>query len=53
MQSGRAEIEKGLAEFFKANPKATAEVEVVGVRPIGRGTATAEGVVRRQVARTS
>jgi uncharacterized protein (TIGR02246 family) len=43
---GRAEIEKSLAEFFKANPKATAEVEVKSVKVIGRGTASAEGVVR-------
>src|SRR5262245_49750444 len=43
---GRAAIEKDLAAFLKANPKATAEVEVVSVRLIARGTATAEGVVR-------
>lgn len=45
-QTGRAEIEKGLAEFFQANPKATAEVTVEKVRAIGRGTASCEGVVR-------
>jgi uncharacterized protein (TIGR02246 family) len=43
---GRAELEKSLAEYFKAHPKATAEVEVKSVRVIGRGTASAEGVVR-------
>jgi uncharacterized protein (TIGR02246 family) len=44
--TGRAEIEKSLAEFFQAHPKATAEVRVESVRPLGRGLATAEGVVR-------
>ena len=43
---GRAELEKSLAEYFKAHPKATAEVEVKSVKVIGRGTASAEGVVR-------
>ena len=44
--TGRAAIEKSLAEFFKANPKAAAEVRVESVRVLGRGTASAEGVVR-------
>lgn len=43
---GRAEIEKGLAEFFKANPKATVAIEVENVRPLARGTASCEGVVK-------
>ena len=43
--SGRAEIEKSLAAHFKANPGATAEVRVESVRQMGRGLATAEGVV--------
>jgi uncharacterized protein (TIGR02246 family) len=43
---GRDAIEKGLAAFFKANPKATAEIQVESIRAIGRGTATAEGVVQ-------
>jgi uncharacterized protein (TIGR02246 family) len=46
VHSGRAAIEKGLAEFFKANPKATVEIEVENVRIIGRGTASCEGVVK-------
>jgi len=43
--TGRDEIEKSLAAFFKANPKATAEVRVESVKVMGRGLATAEGVV--------
>lgn len=46
VQTGRAAIEKGLAELFKANQKLTAEVRVESVRPLGRGTATVEGSVR-------
>lgn len=42
---GRAEIEKSLAGYFKANPKATIEVRVEAVRAMGRGLAAAEGVV--------
>jgi uncharacterized protein (TIGR02246 family) len=42
---GRAEIEKSLAAYFKANPKATIAVRVESVRAMGRGLATAEGVV--------
>ncbi len=44
--TGRAAIEKSLAEFFKEYPKATADVQIESVRLIGRGTASAEGVVR-------
>jgi len=44
-QTGRAEIEKSLASFFKANPKAVAEIRIDSVRVMGRGLATAEGVV--------
>lgn len=44
--AGRGDIEKSLAAFFKANPKATAEVVVESVRVMGRGLATVEGVVR-------
>jgi uncharacterized protein (TIGR02246 family) len=43
--TGRDEIEKSLAEFFKANPKLTVEVRVENVRIRGRGLASAEGVV--------
>lgn len=49
VQTGRAAIEKSLAEFFKANPKATAEVRVENVRSIGRGTASVEGVMLLKV----
>lgn len=49
VQTGRAAIEKSLAEFFKTNPKATAEVRVESVRAIGRGTASVEGVVLLKV----
>jgi len=45
VQNGRAAIEKNLTDFFKANPNAKAEVRVENIRLIGRGTATAEGVV--------
>jgi uncharacterized protein (TIGR02246 family) len=45
VQKGRAAIQKSLAEFFKSNPKATAEVQIESVQAIGRGTATVEGVV--------
>ncbi len=44
--TGRAAIEKSLAELFKEHPKATVDVRVESVRLIGRGTASAEGVVR-------
>lgn len=43
--TGREEIEKDLAAFFKDNPKTKVEVKVESVRPMGRGLATAEGVV--------
>jgi uncharacterized protein (TIGR02246 family) len=43
---GRAEIEKGLAAFLKANPKATVEIQVENARVLGRGIASAEGLVR-------
>lgn len=42
---GRPAIEKSLAAFFKAHPKATADVRVESVRVLGRGLASAEGVV--------
>jgi uncharacterized protein (TIGR02246 family) len=44
--TGREAIEKSLAEFFKAHPKATADIQVEKIRVLGRGTASAEGVVR-------
>jgi uncharacterized protein (TIGR02246 family) len=46
---GRAEIEKSFVEFFKARPKATAEIRVESVRVIARGLATAEGVVSLKI----
>ena len=42
---GRDEIEKSLAEFFKATPKLSVEVRVESVKVMSRGLATAEGVV--------
>lgn len=45
-QHGREAIEKGLAEFFKANPKATIEIQIENVRALGRGTASCEGAVK-------
>jgi len=42
---GRADLEKSFTELFKANPKATIEVQIESVRVIGRGTATVEGAV--------
>ena len=42
---GRAEMEKSLAAYFKAHPKATVEIRVESVRVMGRGLASAEGVV--------
>lgn len=47
--AGRVAIEKSLAAHFQAHPKAIAEVRVGSVRVLGRGTATAEGVVRVKV----
>lgn len=44
--TGRADIEKSLAEYFKANPKASADVQVKSVRMVGRGLAMVEGVVK-------
>jgi uncharacterized protein (TIGR02246 family) len=42
---GRDNIEKSLADFFKANPKATAEIRVESIKVMGRGLATVEGIV--------
>jgi uncharacterized protein (TIGR02246 family) len=42
---GRAAIEKSLADEFKAHPKSVLAVRVESVRPLGRQTALAEGVV--------
>lgn len=42
---GRDAIEKELAAFLKDHPKATVEIAVGAVRPLGRGLAAAEGVV--------
>ena len=42
----RAEIERGLAAYFKANPKATIEVRVESVRAMGRELATAGASLR-------
>ena len=47
--TGRSEIEKSLAAYFKANAKATIEVRVESVRAMGRGLATVEGVVALKV----
>jgi len=47
--TGRPAIEKSFAALFKATPKATVEVRVESVRTLGRGAATAEGVVRLKV----
>jgi uncharacterized protein (TIGR02246 family) len=47
--TGRAAIEKGLAEFLKQNPNAKTEVKVESVKPMGRGLAAVEGVVRLKV----
>jgi uncharacterized protein (TIGR02246 family) len=45
---GRAAIEKSLAEEFQANPKITIEVSVESVRPLGRHTAIAEGIIKEK-----
>jgi uncharacterized protein (TIGR02246 family) len=42
---GRAELEKSFTEYFKANPKASIDVQVESVTLIGRGTASVEGAV--------
>lgn len=42
---GRAEIEKSLAAYLKAHPKATIQVRVGSIQVRGRGLAIAEGVV--------
>lgn len=42
---GRDEIEKSLVEFFKANPKRTADIRIGAVKLMGRGLASVEGVV--------
>jgi uncharacterized protein (TIGR02246 family) len=47
--TGRAAIEKGLAEFLKEHPKAKSEVRIESVRSMGRGLASVEGVVRLKV----
>jgi uncharacterized protein (TIGR02246 family) len=47
--SGRPAIEKSLAEYFKAHPKASAEIELTSVRILGRGTAMARGVMKLKV----
>lgn len=44
--AGRGAIEKDLADYFKAHPKAAAEIRVEGVRVLGRGIASADAVVR-------
>jgi uncharacterized protein (TIGR02246 family) len=46
---GRAAIEAELAAFFKAHPKATVEVAVETVRPLGKQTAIAEGSAKTRV----
>lgn len=43
---GRAAIEKSLTEEFKVNPKATLEVRLDSIRPLGRNTVMAEGIVK-------
>lgn len=47
---GRDQIARGLAEFFKENPKTTAEVVVESVQQRSRGVAIAEGVIRVKLA---
>jgi uncharacterized protein (TIGR02246 family) len=47
---GRAAIEQSLAAYFKEHPKATATVRVESVRVMGRGLASAEGVVALKLA---
>lgn len=42
---GRAEIEKSLAAYLKAHPKANIQVRVDSVQVRGRGLATAEGTI--------
>src|SRR5262249_42648765 len=49
VERGRVAIEKSLAEFFKAHPKAAAEIEVESVQVLGRGTASVKGTVRLKV----
>jgi len=43
--TGRAEIARSLAAYFKAHPKATVSIRIESVRAMGRGLASAEGVV--------
>jgi uncharacterized protein (TIGR02246 family) len=45
---GRAAIEKSLADEFQTNPKVTIEATVESVRPLGRHTAIAEGVIKEK-----
>jgi uncharacterized protein (TIGR02246 family) len=43
---GRAELEKLYTEFFKDNPKARVEVEIISVRVVGPQTALEEGKLK-------
>jgi uncharacterized protein (TIGR02246 family) len=47
---GRPAIEAELAAFLKAHPKATIEIAVESVRPLGRFVAVAEGVAKTKLA---
>lgn len=47
--SGRDALEKSYVDFFKDNPKATIEVQISGVRPVGRQTAIEEGTLKLTV----
>lgn len=49
MLNGRSAIKTSFASFFEANPKASIAVQVESVRPLGRGLATAIGVVRLEL----
>jgi uncharacterized protein (TIGR02246 family) len=46
---GREAIEKEVAEFLKAHPKATIEITIDSVRPLGKLTAVAEGTAKVRV----
>jgi uncharacterized protein (TIGR02246 family) len=46
---GRAAIEKEIAAFLKSHPKATLEIAIDSVRPVGRQAAAAEGAVKVRV----
>ncbi|HKI37617.1 MAG TPA: SgcJ/EcaC family oxidoreductase [Gemmataceae bacterium] len=47
---GREAIEKGYADFFKKNPRASLEVKVESLRLFGRHTAVEEGTLKLRLA---